>query len=307
MILFIFFSMIFIIIVFEVLFMDEHFQRNRIDLIVSILIAVASTSVLALSLTGLSYFLLDETNIPNVTWLLFSLALLIAGINQILFVRREKFKIMKIDHFVNAGVLLILSALTGIFYSHKYILALDSVVYFSTLIVYMSLYLVNSHKPQHIVFALLCIGIDIFLLIGSCSGFEAVNTSTSVILFSMMISLLAVLSIMREAFAKIQLRSLTRVIQKTFAGEILLGLFFLITAFSFVFMLMEDIHYMNALWYCFSVITTIGFGDIVVTSPICRILTVVLGIYGIVVVAVITSVIINFYNETKDRDNSNKE
>ena len=287
--------------------MDEYFKRNRLDLIISILIAVGSTAVLALSLTGLSYFLLDETNIPNVTWLLFSLALLIAGICQALFVRREKFKIMKIDHLVNAGLLLILSALTGIFYSHKYILALDSVVYFSTLIVYMSLYLVNSHKPQHIVFAFLCIGIDVFLLIGSCSGFEEVNTSTSVILFSMMISLLAVLSIMREAFAKIQLRSLTKVIQKTFAGEILLGLFFLITAFSFVFMLMEDIHYMNALWYCFSVITTIGFGDIVVASPICRILTVVLGIYGIIVVAVITSVIINFYNETKDRDNSNKQ
>ncbi len=51
-------------------------------------------------------------------------------------------------------------------------------------------------------------------------------------------------------------------------------------------------------WYCFAVVTTIGFGDITVTTLIGKILTVILGLYGLVVVAVITSIVVNFYNET---------
>ena len=45
-------------------------------------------------------------------------------------------------------------------------------------------------------------------------------------------------------------------------------------------------------------VTTIGFGDFAAVTPLGRILTVILGMYGIVVVAVITSIIVNFYNET---------
>ena len=54
----------------------------------------------------------------------------------------------------------------------------------------------------------------------------------------------------------------------------------------------------DGLWYSFATVTTIGFGDITATSNIGRVLTVFLGIYGIIVVAVITSIIVNFYNET---------
>lgn len=36
----------------------------------------------------------------------------------------------------------------------------------------------------------------------------------------------------------------------------------------------------------------------VATSLVGRILTVILGMYGIIIVAVITSIIVNFYNET---------
>ena len=57
----------------------------------------------------------------------------------------------------------------------------------------------------------------------------------------------------------------------------------------------------DALWYCFAVVTTIGFGDITAVTNIGRILTVILSFYGIIVVAIFTSVIVNFYNEVKDR------
>ena len=58
----------------------------------------------------------------------------------------------------------------------------------------------------------------------------------------------------------------------------------------------------DAMWYCFAVVTTIGFGDLYAITPLGRILTVVLGIYGIVVVAIMTSVIVNFYNEVSTKE-----
>ena len=64
-------------------------------------------------------------------------------------------------------------------------------------------------------------------------------------------------------------------------------------------MLIEGMSYGDALWYCFAIVTTIGFGDVASVSVIGRILSVILGFYGIIVVAVITSIIVNFYNETK--------
>ena len=43
-------------------------------------------------------------------------------------------------------------------------------------------------------------------------------------------------------------------------------------------------------------VTTIGFGDLTSVSMIGRILSIILGLYGLVVVALVTSVIVNFYN-----------
>ena len=48
---------------------------------------------------------------------------------------------------------------------------------------------------------------------------------------------------------------------------------------------------------CFAIITTIGFGDITAVTGIGRIMSVILGIYGIIVVSLVTSVIVNFYTE----------
>lgn len=53
----------------------------------------------------------------------------------------------------------------------------------------------------------------------------------------------------------------------------------------------------DSLWYCFAAATTIGFGDVYAKSLIARIFTVVLSLYSIVIVAVITAVITNFYME----------
>ncbi|CEA08476.1 pH-gated potassium channel KcsA [Arthrobacter saudimassiliensis] len=53
----------------------------------------------------------------------------------------------------------------------------------------------------------------------------------------------------------------------------------------------------DALWYLFVSFTTIGFGDLVAVTFAGRLITVVVSLYGIVVVALLTGVLVSFYNE----------
>ncbi|MCI1666113.1 MAG: potassium channel family protein [Atopobiaceae bacterium] len=54
----------------------------------------------------------------------------------------------------------------------------------------------------------------------------------------------------------------------------------------------------DALWYCYAVVTTVGFGDITTTSLVTRIVSVVLSCYAVIVIAIITGVVVDFYSET---------
>ena len=53
--------------------------------------------------------------------------------------------------------------------------------------------------------------------------------------------------------------------------------------------------YREALWYCFTVVSTIGFGDVVVHTAVSRSLSVVLSLYAVVTLAIFTGVIVNYY------------
>ena len=104
------------------------------------------------------------------------------------------------------------------------------------------------------------------------------------------------------AFSRIKIDILRKIVRKTYAAEILFGLLMLIVAFSIVLPQFETgiPSFEDALWYCFAIVTTIGFGDFTAATLPGRAISVVLGLYGIIVVALITSIIVNFYNETKD-------
>ena len=127
-----------------------------------------------------------------------------------------------------------------------------------------------------------------------------------IILVMLIIALRSLIRIMSVTFARLRLDLLRNIVQKTYAAEIIFGLLLLIASFSFVLMYTDTESfngtYTNALWYCFAVVTTIGFGDMTAVSTIGRILSVILGVYGIVVVALITSIIVNFYGEMKKAD-----
>ncbi len=126
------------------------------------------------------------------------------------------------------------------------------------------------------------------------------------------ITLIAVILFLFSSFRKIifpslkleKMKLLLNILIKTHTFDVLICLISFIIAFSFVLPMFEEniTNFWDAMWYCFTVITTIGFGDFVATSNVGRILTVILGIYGIVVVAILTSVIVNFYNEVSAKE-----
>ncbi len=95
-----------------------------------------------------------------------------------------------------------------------------------------------------------------------------------------------------------KLRLLSAVLKKTKADKIILGFVALLFVCAFIIMLVEpDItRYSDALWYCYAVFSTIGFGDIVATEFVTKVLSVLITLYSLFAVAVVTGVVVSFYN-----------
>ena len=139
--------------------------------------------------------------------------------------------------------------------------------------------------------------------------FAAAMVVVAIVLVLAIIVLRAFKHILSISFSQIRLDILRKILRKTYAYEILLGLLLLMIAFSLLLCMLDGSmpDFLDALWFCFATVTTIGYGDIAATSVIGRILSVILGIYGIVVVALVTSIIVNFYNETKNDAKTERE
>lgn len=95
-----------------------------------------------------------------------------------------------------------------------------------------------------------------------------------------------------------KLRILSTVLKKTKADKIVLGFVIFLFVCAFIIMLAEpDItRYGDALWYCYAVFSTIGFGDIVATAFVTKVLSVLITVYALFAVAVVTGVVVSFYN-----------
>jgi len=154
--------------------------------------------------------------------------------------------------------------------------------------------IVRDHRPRRVVMNVLMI----LLMAMAAAGFCLYSDISVALVVSVALTLGDIFTVV---FARVHMDALMKIVRKTYAAEIILGLLLLIFAFSYVLEFCEDgiETFPDALWYCFAIVTTIGFGDITATSLIGRLLSVVLGIYGIVVVALITSIIVNFYSEVK--------
>ena len=180
------------------------------------------------------------------------------------------------------------------------------VLYLTVPMIKRILTIVRKRKSKSKVYDILVLIVNALFLLGTIAIGTTLEdgSNNATTLFACMIIILSCLTnICLTVFSQFNKDILLRIMKKTYAGEILLGLFLLMIAFSLVLMHNEDsIHtFEDALWYCFAVITTIGFGDFAAVTAIGRILTVILGVYGIIVVSILTSIIVNFYGEVRDK------
>ena len=53
----------------------------------------------------------------------------------------------------------------------------------------------------------------------------------------------------------------------------------------------------DALWYVFALVTSTGFGDLTAVTFIGRLASILLGVYSIFVIALITAVVVDYYQE----------
>lgn len=96
-----------------------------------------------------------------------------------------------------------------------------------------------------------------------------------------------------------KLKLLWIILKRTRTTQILLGFILFLFAAAAVIQLAEPNinHYGDALWYCYAVISTAGFGDLVAVTFIGKICSVLLTIYAVFVIAIVTGVVVNFYTQ----------
>ena len=159
---------------------------------------------------------------------------------------------------------------------------------------------------QSIIFNCLCITLSFlftfvffFPAIYAKHATSVSNSNFMVLCFASMILVSSGKNLLFPYHKTLKINVVSKIIKKSLVNEILLALLIIIVLCSVYFTVVEPniTSYVDALWYSFSVITTIGFGDVYVVTTFGRILSVILGISGIVVVALFTSFIVNFYNE----------
>lgn len=96
-----------------------------------------------------------------------------------------------------------------------------------------------------------------------------------------------------------KLKVLWMILKRTRADKVLSGFVLFLFAAAAVIQLVEpDINrYGEALWYCYAVVSTAGFGDVVAVTFLGKTCSVLLTIYSIFVLAIVTGVVVNFYSQ----------
>lgn len=96
-----------------------------------------------------------------------------------------------------------------------------------------------------------------------------------------------------------QMRMLGRIMKHTGASKVILGFVAFVLLCALVIWLNEPgiATYGDALWYCFTALSTIGFGDVVVHTRLSRVLTIILSVYAAAALAIFTAVIVSYFQE----------
>ena len=273
------------------------------------LLTVAST-ILAVAVVTFSILIIVNVNDGNfdaAPGLLLTVFLLL-GLMHVVMYLRVRTKV----YLIKCIVLLLVNAALGIIVlfakDNPILFSITAGLYCLTIVLSRIFSVINNHSLRNIVLNVLIILVAIGMAIGlmSTPSKTMEDVQTVILVECVFIAIVSFIEAMTIALAQLKVRILIKIIMSTFSLEVLFGLLVMIVAFSFVFIAVEPniTNFPDSLWYSFAVVTTIGFGDIVAVTPIGRILTVLLGLYGLVVVAVITSIIVNFYNETMGKNDA---
>ena len=90
-----------------------------------------------------------------------------------------------------------------------------------------------------------------------------------------------------------------KILKRTGTLQIFMSFLLFLCGASFVLVLAEPAinTFGDGLWYCFVAATTIGFCDIYAVTGIGRFVTVIVGIYGILMTAMVPGVVVSYYME----------
>jgi len=271
---------------------------DTIRIILIVIGSIFSTLVLAFSILAINEIQANHLDSAS-RYLLF--IFIVLGLSRLVtfFIERTKLS------FIRFLTLFIFNAVLGIIVmfarQNPYFYQLVGGLYCMTIIISRIFKLIQNHSKRSIVINSLIILAAILLAIGLFISKDNDTIASPVTVTCTVIAISAFFEVISNATTHMRARVLFKIIVRTYALEIILGLVTLMVGSSIILMIYEKDtikSFWDGLYHCFATVTTIGFGDFPMVTPIGRAITVILGIYGIVVVAVITSIIVNFYNET---------
>ena len=186
---------------------------------------------------------------------------------------------------------------------NKYLFSLAGGLYCLAFILSRVLLIIQKRTLRATILNVILIVLAALLAVGLFIPVKEERVGTVILIECLFIAITALALVAGVAFGQFKFKILFKIVVNTFALEVLFGLVAIMVASALVLMSVEETitNFGDALWYCFATVTTIGFGDFTATTLIGRLITVLLGVYGIVAVAVITSIIVNFYNETSGK------
>ena len=278
-------------------------SADVLRIILIVLGCVFSAIVLSFSVLALSAVQAGDLDTASRHLLIIFVVL---GLSRLVTFFKEKTRISFIRFLTLFIFDVILGVITMFAKDNNYLFALCAGLYCLSIIISRLFKIFESRNTRSYVFNGIIMLFAALLAIGLFIPNDYTKETDIVLIICFIVAISAFLEVISNASSYLKVKVLFKIILRTYAFEVILGLFTMMVAASLLFVIYEDsiTTFPDALWYSFAVVTTIGFGDFTAVTPIGRILTVILGMYGIVVVAVITSIIVNFYNETAGKHDS---
>ena len=266
------------------------------------LIIGGTCSALVLAFSVLAINSVQHGNYDAVTTYLLWIFIFMAFSSVVVFVKnRTKHNLIK------CIVLFVLNLALGIIIifanANKNLFSITAGLYCLNFIIGRVFTIIEKRNVRAIVLNSIIIVFAALLSVGLFISVNESDISAIILVECLFIAITSFLEVATIAFSQLKFTILFKIVVKTFALEVLFGLLALMVASALVLMTVEAKMntFGDALWYCFAIISTIGFGDLAAETLIGRLISVALGTYGIIAVAVITSIIVNLYNETSGK------